>query len=261
MAISTFKRYEIKFLLSEHQFRELSDILPKYMNPDAYCQDGKTYSIYNIYYDTPDNNLIRTSLLGPYYKEKLRLRSYAPSAGASDRVFLELKKKTGGIVHKRRATMTLKEANEFLLSGKQPKSDKYIDRQVENELAYFLSFNPVQPTTYISYRRMAFFGKDDCEFRLTLDQDITTRRDHLQLSAGNFGEKLLEPGCHLMEVKITGAMPLWLAEFLSEIKVYKTSFSKYGMEYKNYCAEQKRDHAVFTPNGVVALYPKICVSA
>ena len=44
------------------------------MDPDEYCKDGKNYSIYNIYYDTDDNQVIRHSISKPYYKEKLRLR-------------------------------------------------------------------------------------------------------------------------------------------------------------------------------------------
>ena len=93
MAISTFKRYETKFMLTRIQFEALTTALQEYMIPDAYCTDGKLYTIYNIYYDTPDNQLIRHSLSKPYYKEKLRLRSYKQNAGENDKVYLEIKKK------------------------------------------------------------------------------------------------------------------------------------------------------------------------
>ena len=36
-----------------------------------------------------------------------------------------------------------------------------------------------------------------------------------------------------MEVKVEKNIPLWLARLLSEYKIYKTSFSKYGKEYEN----------------------------
>ena len=35
-----------------------------------------------------------------------------------------------------------------------------------------------------------------------------------------------------MEIKIAGAMPLWLAEALSRCGIYPTSFSKYGKAYE-----------------------------
>lgn len=108
MAIETFQRQEIKFLLNEVQYQALTEQLEQYMNPDPYCVGGKDYGIYNIYYDTPDDYLIRTSLAKPYYKEKIRLRSYMSPAKPEDLVFLEIKKKIGGIVNKRRITLTLK---------------------------------------------------------------------------------------------------------------------------------------------------------
>ena len=37
MAISTFKRQEIKFILDENQFHALSSVLGEYMNFDEYC--------------------------------------------------------------------------------------------------------------------------------------------------------------------------------------------------------------------------------
>ena len=87
MAIRTFERKEIKFLLTAKQYQMLQPYLLQYMEPDPFCVDGKEYGIYNIYYDTPDDYLIRTSLEKPYYKEKIRLRSYMSPAKQDDTVF------------------------------------------------------------------------------------------------------------------------------------------------------------------------------
>jgi hypothetical protein len=38
----------------------------------------------------------------------------------------------------------------------------------------------------------------------------------------------------LMEIKIPGAAPMWLAELLSDKGVFPTSFSKYGTYYKQF---------------------------
>ncbi len=239
MAITTFKRFEMKFILSKEQFEQLQPGLLQYMNPDEYCKNGNNYSLYNIYYDTFDNKIIRASLSKPFHKEKLRLRSYTTPTSMNSKVYLELKKKTAGIVHKRRASMTLQEAYEFIEWGKRPAAISYMSRQIINELDYFLSRNEVFPAAYISYKRMAFFGKSDKEFRITFDSSITTRRNDLYLEKGSFGEQLLENGQYLMEVKISRSVPLWLAELLSDLKIYKTSFSKYGTEFKNYCEKNR----------------------
>jgi hypothetical protein len=82
---------------------------------------------------------------------------------------------------------------------------------------------------------MAFFGKEDKDFRVTFDYDILTRREDLSLEKPCYGEPLLKKGQYLIEVKISSAVPIWLSRTLSELKIYKTSFSKYGKEYEMAC--------------------------
>lgn len=238
MAINTFARKEIKFLLDMNQYKSLMETIPLYMNPDKYCVGGKEYGIYNIYYDTPDDYLIRESLSKPYYKEKIRLRSYYSPASPNDLVFLEIKKKIGGIVTKRRVSMTLAESDEYFLSRKKPKAKKYITSQVFNELDVFLDNYPISPKQYISYQREAFFGKDDNDFRLTFDRKITERRYDLGLDYESYGNYIIGADQRLMEVKVGNAVPDWLIEKLSELQIYKTSFSKYGRAYENFVREQ-----------------------
>ena len=235
MAISTFMRKEIKFLLSMEQYEALLVEVHKYMDPDKFCIGGKDYGIFNLYYDTPDDYLIRTSLEKPKYKEKLRLRSYFSPAQPSDKVFLEIKKKVNGIVTKRRVTLTLAESDAYIMQRQKPVDlSKYLQKQIFSELDVFLDSYPIAPKQYISYQRSAFFGKDDPDFRLTFDRQITERRYDLSLSLPSYGAQIIAPNQRLMEVKIAGAMPLWLSQKLSELKIYKISFSKYGTAYKRY---------------------------
>ncbi len=246
MAISTFKRKEIKFILDEEQFQTLNSVLTEHMNYDEYCVDGKEYGIYNVYYDTPDNYLIRESLEKPYYKEKIRLRSYASPAAENDSVYLEIKKKIGGIVTKRRISLTLGQADAFLTKGELPEVRKgksaakdYIQSQVLNELVVFMKNYPIEPKQYISYQRSAYFGKDDSSFRLTFDRAITQRRFDVSLDKPNYGTQLLPPGQYLMEVKIGASMPMWLSEQLAELGIYKTSFSKYGRAFRTFVTQTR----------------------
>ena len=44
----------------------------------------------------------------------------------------------------------------------------------------------------------------------------------------------LDKGMLLMEVKIPGAMPVWLSRIFSELKIYPESYSKYGTFYQEY---------------------------
>lgn len=238
MAINTFARKEIKFLLDMQQYQQLMEVIPQYMNPDKYCIGGKEYGIYNIYYDTPDDYLIRESLAKPYYKEKIRLRSYYSPASPDSLVFLEIKKKIGGIVTKRRVSMTLAESDEYFATRRKPQATKYITEQVFRELDVFLNNYPVSPKQYISYQREAFFGKDNSDFRLTFDRKITERRYDLGLNYESYGGQIIRPDQRLMEVKVGNSMPDWLITKLSELGIYKTSFSKYGRAYTNFVRDQ-----------------------
>lgn len=192
MAIKSFKRYEKKYLLTGEQYEKLIPRLLEYMKMDDHCVNN-SYSIYNIYYDTDDNSVIKHSISKPYYKEKLRLRSYKIPQSPSDKVFLELKKKINKIVNKRRAIITLEEAYNFLEFGERPKCTDFITEQVINEIEYYLSHTKVNPTVYIGYNRIAFFGKEDKDFRLTIDSKIITRREDLFLESGCHGTDILKP--------------------------------------------------------------------
>ena len=81
MAIEVFNRYEKKYMLNAIQYEKLTQAISEYMVVDAYNRDKPFYEICNIYYDTPDNALIRASIEGPVYKEKLRMRSYGTPKG------------------------------------------------------------------------------------------------------------------------------------------------------------------------------------
>ena len=56
----------------------------------------------------------------------------------------------------------------------------------------------------------------------------------MRLEHGSYGNKLLPDGQYLMEVKISGAVPLWFTKIISGLNIYPVSFSKYGTEYKQY---------------------------
>lgn len=238
MAISTFQRREVKFLMSLEQYEALLPIVHEHMEPDQFCIDGREYGIYNIYYDTPDNLLIRRSIEKPYYKEKLRLRSYYCNAEPTQSVFLEVKKKIGGIVTKRRVSMTVAEAESYIQTRVKPYYERFIDLQVIREMDVFLnSYDTIAPRQYISYQRTAFFGKDDPEFRLTFDRDLTERRYDLSLTKGNYGSKIIAADQRLMEIKVPGSIPLWMSQALSELNIRRHSFSKYGRAYQGFVRE------------------------
>lgn len=237
MAIEVFNRYEKKYLINGENFKWFMEKLKEHMKPDKYNKDGKLYNISNIYYDTPDDALIRASIEKPVYKEKLRLRSYGVP-GICDEVFLEIKKKYNGMVNKRRTCLKLKEAYALVNNGIKPEEASCINKQVLEEIRYFLKIYTLVPKVYLIYYRMAFFDREDDDFRVTFDTNIKTRRYDVGLEKGGYGELLIGNDIWLMEVKSSKAIPLWFTRLLEERDIKAVSFSKYGTEYKKYIIEK-----------------------
>lgn len=230
--LSVFERHEKKYLISSQQWNEVLKEIEAYMQLDDY---GK-HLITNVYYDTTNWYLIRHSMSKPIYKEKVRLRSYGVP-NETDPVYLEIKKKFDGVVYKRRTDMRLKDAERFL--GHQPFLESVQNKQMIREFESVLSFYPdLKPAMYISYERLAYFGKQNKSVRITFDQNILYRTTDLSLAAGSYGKLILPRNYVLMEIKICGAMPVWLARILSEKHIYPAKFSKYANAYQDYLKQQ-----------------------
>lgn len=225
-------RYENKYVITDKKKDIILPSLLRYMEFDKYCVGDKDYPIYSLYFDTKNNDVVRRSVQKPYYKEKLRLRSYKLNPNDNDTVFLEIKKKIGGIVNKRRVVLTYKQAVNFIKYGKVPQLSG-IQKQIMNEICYYISLHPIEKTVLIHYDRNALFGKDDKSLRITFDRNLTADGNTDILHTENEGNFIVVPDTRIMEIKISGATPIWLSEILTENHIYRSSFSKFGRNFQN----------------------------
>ena len=240
MVLTTFRRKEKKFMITEDQAAFLARRIPEYMDFDPYCVGDRPYRILNLYFDTDTNEIIRRSIEKPLYKEKLRIRSYDIPKDEDTPVYFELKKKFDGTVIKRRAVLTRKQIAAFLQDRTKPEGCNYKNNIVLNEIGVFLDRHPgAEPKILVGYDRTAYFAKDDPEVRLTFDRNILTRRDDLTLEGGLYGTPLLSEGQVLMEIKVAETPPRWMMKLFSEAKIYRTSFSKYGAEYERKLSHER----------------------
>ena len=215
MESQIFERFEKKYLLREDGYRALCRKLASRMDEDRFGR----YSISSIYYDTADCELIRRSIEKTAYKEKLRLRSYGP-AGENDTVYAELKKNYAGVVYKRRIALPLHSAKRLL--ARQDASVLTPEQaQIGAELTYAVTRYGLMPRVFV-----------------TFDRNIRCRHRDLSLNRSPADTFLLEPDQVLMEVKIPGAMPVWMSRIFSELGIRPVSYSKYGTYYKNYLCRE-----------------------
>ena len=222
---AVFKRHELKYLITPAQRDAVLAAMAPHMALDQY---GRT-TIRNIYFDTPSYRLIRRSIEKPVYKEKLRIRAYQRVTPAGQ-VFVELKKKYDHVVYKRRLSLSEGEALNWL-SGKMHCTDH---SQISREIDYFLSFyEGLRPTVFLSYEREAYYCRAGGDFRVTFDENVLCRQDNVSLEAEIGGTPILPEGKILMEIKCAGGIPLWMTQVLTQERIFRTTFSKYGTAYQN----------------------------
>lgn len=225
-----FKRIEQKYILDDKQYQIICSVLKQYFSKNKYFKS----TICNIYFDDINYELARISIEKPIYKQKVRARVYKDEKGNFNEVFLELKKKYQDVVFKRRVIISYKEFEDYINYSIIPKS---CDSTSMGEIDYvFKRYNLIKKM-YLSYDREAYFLKADESFRITIDKNLLYRENKLDFRENSFGEKITDK--YVMEIKSNASYPLWFCRLLSENKIYKSSFSKYGNAYKNKLLKSK----------------------
>ena len=235
-----FDRVEKKYLITAGEKKKILTAVRKKMEHDKYFKS----QILNIYFDTDNFDLIIKSIENPDFKEKLRARSY----GGYDKVFLEIKtklrEKDYKVGYKRRFLITHKDFYRLLSKEKTAtelasnKIETDNDIQIAKEVDYLINYFDLKPKILLYYDRESYVNDDGV--RITFDENLANREKDL-----NFTRKMSDKHYFntkkniIMEVKMHGAMPLWLVEILSKNKIYPVRFSKIGKIYEKSRKEKK----------------------
>ncbi len=226
--IYTFKRVEKKYFLTPEIKEKLFSLIGDKLVLDKYGIS----TISSIYLDTDDYLLIRNSIDAVSYKEKLRIRTYK-TPDDDDEVFFEIKKKYKGIVYKRRISLPLYKALNYIETGEKPE-----ESQIMNEIDYAMQFYKFpKQKMLIAYDREAYYSPEEPGFRITFDKNARYRDFNIDLKLGSEGKKILDDNTIIMEVKTNGGMPLWLSSAFTELNLAPAPCSKYKLSYydsKNY---------------------------
>ena len=241
-----FNRVEKKYVIDKDNYNALMKKIEKKMDKDGYfCSE-----VYNIYFDTPNYDLIIQSIDQPLFKEKLRARSY----GGYDKVFLEIKTKIRGRAYRddflededgnkesnlgfKRRVLITKQDYKALIKGtstveKLAKRDIETgsDIQIAREVDYMIKHFGLKPKILVYYNRESYVNKDD--LRITFDTDLKYRTKSLNFTKKSKDQTFFKTEKNIiMEIKAGGAMPLWLVKTLSAEHIYPQQFSKIGKIY------------------------------
>ena len=242
----TFKRVEDKYRLTREQACEVINRICDHVHEDDYFQ----YTVHSIYYDSPDCGLVTAGLNGGDYKAKLRMRGYNEVSGDSP-VFLETKKKFENIVYKKRMQMTNDEAFPYMLSHDKNKASGNTAQEIE----YMRDHYRLVPKVLITYDRICFAADGEQDVRVTFDTHIRYRIRDLDDMNDNGTEIPLEEDCVMLEIKAMDRYPMWLVNILSDMKLRRTSFSKYATVYRRHRNEMAPLMNVHAAAAVPAVKP------
>ncbi len=208
--------YELKYLLTEPQAREVQARIAKHLALDPFADPalGNAYLTTSVYTDTPTFDVLRrTKLLGA---RKYRVRRY----GHAGPVFAERKTKRGDEVRKRRSPVP--DGHLAPLSEPEPCEGwpgEWFRRQV--------TARQLRPVCRVSYERVAFMGPSEAgAVRVTLDRHVRgTVADGWDPTPVAGGELL--PGQVICEFKFRVAMPTMFKVIVADLGLAPATVSKY----------------------------------
>lgn len=246
MRIKSFSRFELKYLISLEQYRQMAAELANYMEPDPHSGDGQSYDITSLYYDSEDYKAYWDKIDGHRYRRKVRIRVYDTQQVTPDTLcFAEIKQRINKTLQKKRVRLSYAAAEALCGAGQSVEGLSEAERAVVEEIQYLHYTLQLQPACVVSYNRVAFNGSQyDVGLRVTFDTNLKGRTHDLTLlslgqAKSNF---FLPPDCCVMEVKVNYRMPYWLTELIGKYHCTFRRVSKYclAMEQSKQLLQHQR---------------------
>lgn len=206
------RTYELKFEVPLDRVAQVCAWAERNLHPDPHGRDGGAYRVTTRYTDRPD---LATYRREPGFKTlKYRLRRYEDD----DLIYLEMKRKRGNRVEKRRVALPEAELASWPL--------------VEGFAAWFVGAvaqRNLVPVGTVTYRRLAYGAVTDRgPVRLTIDLDMhgsTAETGPIPMLITH-GVRLA-PGFAPLELKFADSLPGLFRDFLREFRVAPCRYSKY----------------------------------
>ena len=239
---SVFERLELKYIIDEYTAGEVQRSLRRFCEPDPFnradpASDLPGYSIFSLYLDNHTRALHEAKVKQQGDRIKLRVRTYDDHSHAH----LEIKRKTGDVIHKTRVTVARHLAQEACAGFAPPLRDRPMDHKHLNRFAFFCAKIGAVPSAMIRYQREAWASLVDDYARVTFDRRIAARAP-LGLEGWNLSgheghwftldDHWLMDGLRspvILGLKCQTRVPRWMSELIQHYELQRTGFSKYGL--------------------------------
>lgn len=222
-------RYEYKYLVPDALVPEIRRHLRAFMQPDAFARhSGGIYPIASVYFDSPDLRLLEMGLRGWSARMKLRARTYSEHSG--EPVYLEVKRRSNGIVHKLRARVARAAALAYLRTGTWERGVELVQGPALREFVELALAFSVRPVMRIRYLREAYESRAGNPLRITFDTRLeygAWLHDEVAMGAGPW--RALPMAGTVLEIKFTDVYPTWVRALVARFELERRSISKYSV--------------------------------
>ena len=227
-------RVEYKFLVPMEQLSMVRRMIRPHVEMDPYVatRPNREYTVRSLYLDTSNLSFYHEKLAGLRERKKLRIRGYNEYFPAAP-VFLEIKKKTGMAVTKKRSILLHENLFSLFETGDVERWISAIEEWKEareNARRFLFHFHKqaLRPTITVIYEREAFLFRPDHRLRITLDKNLRYQTNVTLNSVFQEAQVLYAlPNRFILEIKTNSGIPLWLQLVLSRLSLNHEALSKY----------------------------------
>lgn len=229
------ERYELKFVIPEHLVDPISNFASVYCSPDRHSEQSPDgyYSVYSLYFDSPDFLFLKNRLEGVANRFNMRVRAYNKESGMP--CFFEVKQKRDGIIRKYR-TKVEDENWKCILERADRGYGGIAEKEKADLFVRLACSHGASPRVLTCYRRKAWVSEVDDYARVTFDRELRCQPeerciltpDPRRMNAYD-NSTLFAPECSIiLELKCYAAtVPLWMLDLIRHFDLCRCSFSKY----------------------------------
>jgi SPX domain protein involved in polyphosphate accumulation len=232
MGVAEIYRYERKFVVSENAAEAIRSFVLAYLPIDEHVtpDQPRGYQVTSLYLDTPTLDLYHQSCHGIKNRYKLRVRFYDTREDSP--AFLEIKQRTTETVHKLRAAVT-KRAAEEVLRGRWISSADLLsngDASLRALAAFCERRDQLRAAgmAFVSYIREAFVSRTAEAVRVTIDRKIAGHPYYPDAGLVTPEETaVVAVNGVVLELKYNGRAPRWMHDLVTSFGLQRLSFPKY----------------------------------
>lgn len=236
---TAIERYEAKYVIPSSLVGPIRDFLAPYCRPDPHGSGTPPcYTITTLQLDGPGLPLHRAKAEERPNRFKLRVRTYE---GSESPVFLEVKRKYGDVVVKRRARIARADWGPHLLSN----TDVTLAFKSDEEYLAFLEFVRLareihaEPVVRIRYARESYFAVAEEYARVSFDHRIEYQPatswevegvggKWIALDSDLVQNKMCPWSGVILELKSSLSVPRWMSDMTREFDLVRDGNCKYS---------------------------------